>query len=105
MKWVRTLVTPSKPAKFTVKVVIEGYRPMKDQWEHETYDFAALEEAIAFYSKIMATDYDERGRLLDFGRYEGQGWYGFSVEDVEIYEHAADGLYKWERQRDAARSV
>ena len=95
--WERIPVLREKPG-FYVEVYIEGYRPSKDTWLHQTESFDALEEAQAYYDKLVTATHKEREEMLDFNSYKGTGWYGFSFERAEVYEETAGGSrYHWVR--------
>ena len=74
---------------FFVEVYVEGYRPHKDMWLHETHQFDTLEQAIVFM------------RGLHGKRYEvyTPGWYGVTFEHAKIYEYTSEGVFRWTSER------
>lgn len=85
---IRTLIeTPA--AGFVVEVVVEGYRPCKDQWLYERYRFATLEEVKQFAGRL---GFGQDDKLLGFGAYTREtGWWGLGVEEVRVYERDGQG--------------
>ncbi len=100
-EWRRSAIGFHKKG-FEVLVYVEGYRIFKDTWLHATYPFATLAEALTFYHTINNATSDEQDELLgleDSCKYNG--WYGLTVEGMQIYEYSGQGEFQWEKHYES----
>lgn len=82
---------------FEVEVYVEGYRPGKETWLYETYEFKTLEEALRFHNEISWATSKEREKLLGFETREKYGGYCLMFNYMEVYEYNEQGKFRWIR--------
>ncbi len=98
-KWERKPIQDHKLG-FEVEVYVEGYRPNKDVWLHDKYDFDTLQAALDWLDTLQMSHPEKQAEMLNFeGYYKGTGWYMMSVEYFTLYEYTAEGTYQWQRKR------
>lgn len=98
-QWGRTPLEPQKTG-FEVEVYVEGYRPNKEVWKHETFTFDTLADALAFAHEVGMKSWDEFQKWIE-PNYQDSGWYSISFEYTRVLERTADGTtYVWERIRE-----
>jgi hypothetical protein len=101
--WNRTEVGERPP--FQVKVYVEGYRLSKEVWLYDTINFLTLEEALAFYISLHISNREEQASILDFASStKYNGWYGLTLEYMEVYENTPEKTFKWELDTKPGRA-